>query len=182
MRPKQSRPEGGLPNSPEVRYAAFSGVLFLLDEPRSLRLRSRAASLPKLRVQNGVRCWMNSGKHLLTASISPFGPGTDFRGCFDAYRICANDSPTMLGAAVEGLRLAQVPEPIAAGAVKTGKLVRVLEPFAPMAPGVFLYYPGYRQMMPKLRAFINHVKSRSDTANKTLIHVEDGRTRSLKMR
>jgi hypothetical protein len=41
------------------------------------------------------------------------------------------------GAAVEGLGLAQVPEPIAAGTVKTGKLVRVLEPFAPMAPGCF---------------------------------------------
>src|SRR6266849_1223652 len=75
MRPKQRRPEGGLPNSPEVRYAAFSGVLFLLDEPRSLRLRSRAASLPKLRVQNGVRCWMNNGKHLLALSFSAFDPG-----------------------------------------------------------------------------------------------------------
>ena len=35
-----------------------------------------------------------------------------------------------------------------------------------MAPGVFLYYPDRRQMMPKLRAFIDHVKSRSDSANK----------------
>jgi DNA-binding transcriptional LysR family regulator len=69
----------------------------------------------------------------------------------------------MLGAAVEGLGLAQVPEPIAAGAVKAGKLVRVLEPFAPMAPGVFLYYPDRAQIMPKLRAFIDHVKSRSRT-------------------
>ena len=77
----------------------------------------------------------------------------------------ANDMPTILGAAVEGLGLAQVPEPIAAGAVKAGKLVRVLEPFAPMAPGVFLYYPGRRQMMPKLRAFIDHVKSRSGRSN-----------------
>jgi DNA-binding transcriptional LysR family regulator len=67
----------------------------------------------------------------------------------------------MLGAAVEGLGLAQVPEPIAAEPVKAGKLVRVLEPFAPMAPGVFLYYPGRRQVLPKLRAFIDHVKSRS---------------------
>ena len=72
----------------------------------------------------------------------------------------ANDIPTMLGAAVEGLGLAQLPGPITADAVKAGKLVRVLEPFAPLAPGVFLYYPGYRQMMPKLRAFIDHVKSR----------------------
>ena len=69
----------------------------------------------------------------------------------------------MLGAAIEGLGLAQLPEPIAAGSVRAGKLVQVLEPFAPVTPGVFLYYPSRRQIMPKLRAFIDHVKSR--TAN-----------------
>jgi DNA-binding transcriptional LysR family regulator len=37
----------------------------------------------------------------------------------------------------------------------------VLDKFAPMAPGVFLYYPGRAQMTPKLRAFIDHVKHRS---------------------
>jgi DNA-binding transcriptional LysR family regulator len=80
------------------------------------------------------------------------------------------------------LGLAQVPEPIAAGAVKAGKLVHVLEPFAPMAPGVFLYYPSRHQMMPKLRAFIDHVKSRSVTTNKIRVHIDDGRTRGVKMR
>jgi DNA-binding transcriptional LysR family regulator len=85
--------------------------------------------------------------------------------------------PTLLGAAVEGLGLAQVPGPIAAGAVKAGKLVHVLEPFAPMAPGVFLYYPSRHQMMPKLRAFIDHVKGRSDPANKIGIDMDDKRTR-----
>jgi DNA-binding transcriptional LysR family regulator len=75
--------------------------------------------------------------------------------------LIVNDFPTMLGAALEGVGLAQVPEPIAAEQVTAGRLVRVLEPFAPMAPGVFLYYPGRHQMMPKLRAFIDHVKSRS---------------------
>jgi DNA-binding transcriptional LysR family regulator len=73
--------------------------------------------------------------------------------------LIANDFPTMLGAALEGLGLAQVPEPIAAEHVAAGRLVRVLEPFAPMAPGVFLYHPGKRQVLPKLRAFIDHVKS-----------------------
>jgi hypothetical protein len=34
-----------------------------------------------------------------------------------------------------------------------------------MAPGVFLYYPSRHQMMPKLRAFIDHVKSRSGGTN-----------------
>ena len=75
--------------------------------------------------------------------------------------LIGNDFPTLLGAAIEGVGLAQVPEPIATDAVIAGKLVRVLEPFSPMTPGVFLYYPNRRQALPKLRAFIEHVKSRS---------------------
>ncbi|CAB3731563.1 LysR family transcriptional regulator [Paraburkholderia rhynchosiae] len=71
----------------------------------------------------------------------------------------AHDFPTMLGAAVEGIGLAQLPEPMVAEGLRTGKLVDVLQPFAPVIPGVFLYYPGRRQVMPKLRAFIDHVKS-----------------------
>ena len=94
--------------------------------------------------------------------------------------LIAHDFPTMLGAAVEGMGLAQVPEPIAAGSVKAGKLVHVLEPFAVMAPGVFLYYPGRHQMVPKLRAFIDHVKSRSVAIDKTRAHIDDRRTRSRK--
>src|SRR5215510_2433541 len=94
--------------------------------------------------------------------------------------LIANDFPTMLGGALEGVGLAQVPEPIAAEPVRAGKLVHVLESFAPLVPGVFLYYPGRRQIMPKLRAFIDHVKSRSDAANKTRIYVDDRRTRPRK--
>src|SRR6201996_6312323 len=67
--------------------------------------------------------------------------------------LIANDFPTMLGAAIEGVGLAQVPEPVAAGPIKAGKLVQVLKPFASMTPGVFLYYPSRHQTMPKLRAF-----------------------------
>ena len=52
---------------------------------------------------------------------------------------------------------------------EAGRLVHVLEPFAPTAPGVFLYYPGRRQVMPKLRAFIDHVKGRPDATSKTRI-------------
>jgi DNA-binding transcriptional LysR family regulator len=94
--------------------------------------------------------------------------------------LIASDVPTMLGAAVEGVGLAQVPEPVAAGPLRAGKLVQVLEPFAPMGPGVFLYYPSRHQMMPKLRAFIDHVRSRSDAAGKSRIDVDDRRTRPRK--
>jgi DNA-binding transcriptional LysR family regulator len=72
--------------------------------------------------------------------------------------LIAIDFPTMLSAAIEGVGLAQVPEPLAGVALKAGELVHVLEPFATMAPGVFLHYPDRRQIMPKLRAFIDYVK------------------------
>ncbi len=122
----------------------------------------------RLRRSNGaLALWsLNDNGRLIEIAVS--GP------------LIANDFPTMLGAAIEGVGLAQVPEPIAAGAVTAGKLVRVLGPFASMAPGVFLYYPGHRQIMPKLRAFIDHVKNRPDVANKTRIHVDDRRTRPRK--
>ena len=38
---------------------------------------------------------------------------------------------------------------------------QMLAPFTATTPGVFLYYPGHRQLMPKPRAFIDHVKNRS---------------------
>jgi DNA-binding transcriptional LysR family regulator len=90
--------------------------------------------------------------------------------------LIVNDFPTVLGAAIEGMGLAQVPGPIAAGPTKAGKLVHVLKPFAPMVPGVFLYYPSRHQMMPKLRAFIDHVKSRAGAGSKTRSHGDDRRT------
>ena len=93
--------------------------------------------------------------------------------------LIAYDFPAMLSAAAEHMGLAQVPAPIAAGPVKAGKLVQVLQPFAPMAPGVFLYYPSRHQMTPKLRAFIDHVKGRSGATNKT---GSDKRTRGMKTR
>jgi DNA-binding transcriptional LysR family regulator len=80
--------------------------------------------------------------------------------------LIANDFPTVLGAAIEGLGLAQAPEPIAVQAMKTGKLVRVLQSFESMVPGVFLYYPSRHQMMPKLRAFIDHVRSAGSPATR----------------
>ncbi|CAM2156478.1 Uncharacterized HTH-type transcriptional regulator YcaN [Pararobbsia alpina] len=75
--------------------------------------------------------------------------------------LIAGDFQTTLDAALEGIGLAQVPEPMAMEGLKAGKLTRVLEKYASVMPGVFLCYPGRRHIMPKLRAFIDHVKSRN---------------------
>ena len=73
--------------------------------------------------------------------------------------LIAHDYPTLLGAAMRGLGLAQVVHPLARGPIAEGKLVPVLDAFAATTPGVFLYHPGKRQILPKLRAFIDHVKA-----------------------
>jgi DNA-binding transcriptional LysR family regulator len=72
--------------------------------------------------------------------------------------LIAHDYPTLLGAAIKGVGLAQVPGPLIRAPIADGKLESVLDDLAVMTPGVFLYHPGKRQMLPKLRAFIDHVK------------------------
>ena len=152
--------------------------LAVVGSPDYLHRRQRPERIDDLRGHACLRMRRSNG------SIAPwsFIDGKEEVEVVVSGPFIANDIPTMLGAAVEGLGLAQVPEPITADAVKAGKLVRVLEPFTPLAPGVFLYYPGYRQMMPKLRAFIDHVKSRSDATGKTRRHVDDKTKRGMKMR
>jgi DNA-binding transcriptional LysR family regulator len=72
--------------------------------------------------------------------------------------LIANDLPSLLAAALEGVGLAQLPDPVAKAAVGEGRLRNLLAPFAPTTPGVFLYHSGRREVLPKLRAFIDHVK------------------------
>jgi DNA-binding transcriptional LysR family regulator len=146
--------------------------LAVVGSPDYLRRRQRPERIDDLRQHACLRMRRSNG----SIATWSFVNGNEAVEVIVSGPFIANDFPTMLGAAVEGLGLAQLPEPIAAGAVKAGKLVRVLELFAPTAPGVFLYYPRYRQMVPKLRAFIDHVKSRSDSA-KIGIDIDDKRTR-----
>jgi DNA-binding transcriptional LysR family regulator len=150
----------------------------VVGSPDYLRRQGRPERIDDLRRHACLRMRRSNG------SIAPwsFVNGNQPVEVIVSGPFVANDIPTMLGAAIQGLGLAQVPEPIAAGAVQAGKLVHVLAPFAPMAPGVFLYYPSRHQMMPKLRAFIDHVKSRSGAINKTRSRIDDKRRRAGKVR
>jgi DNA-binding transcriptional LysR family regulator len=65
---------------------------------------------------------------------------------------------------MQGVGLAQVPGPVAEPAIADQRLTVLLAPFAVTTPGVFLYHSGKRQVLPKLRAFIDHVKARADAA------------------
>ena len=148
----------------------------VVGHPDYLRARGRPKRIEDLRQHACLRMRRSDG------SIAPwsFLDGNKPVEAIVSGPLVAHDFPTILGAAVEGLGLAQVPAPIAANLVRAGKLVHVLQPFAPTTPGVFLYYPSRHHMMPKLRAFVDHVKSRSNAGDKTGVRV--GRTRRAKKR
>lgn len=72
--------------------------------------------------------------------------------------VIVNDINAMLMAAKAGVALALLPEPTAASLVASGALELVLTDHAISTSGLFLYYPSRKQVMPKLRAFIDYVR------------------------
>jgi DNA-binding transcriptional LysR family regulator len=131
--------------------------LVVVGSPDYLRLRKKPARIDDLRQHACLRLRRSNG------SIAPW-PFVDGNRTVEAIvsgPLIAHDYPTLLGAAIQGLGLAHVPGPLAKAPIADGRLQALLTPFAVTTPGVFLYYPGKRQVLPKLRAFIEHVKHRS---------------------
>ena len=136
--------------TPEFRFVVVASPAYLERMGRPERpddLRHHACL--RLRRSNGALASWSLDDRGSAIEIMVSGP------------LIANDFSTLLGAARNGVGLALLPEPLAAESLRTGQLVAVLEPFAPVTPGVFLYYPDRRQVMPKLRAFIDHVRQRA---------------------
>ncbi len=134
--------------------------LTVVGSPDYLRARKRPEGLADLRDHACLRVRRSNG----SIAPWPFLHGNKSIEAMVAGPLIANDYPTLLGAAIEGVGLAQVPAPLAKAAIAEGRLRAVLTRFAITTPGVFLYYSGRRQVPPKLRAFIEHVRRRSATA------------------
>ena len=147
--------------------------LVVVGSPDYLRARARPQRIADLRHHACLRLRRTNG------ALMPwtFADGNKSIEAIVSGPLIANDFLILLSAALDGMGLAQVPEPVALAAVKAGRLKRVLDPFAPTAPGVFLYYPSRHQMMPKLRAFVDHVKSRQSAGRKSRNRLD--RTRAL---
>ena len=73
-------------------------------------------------------------------------------------RITLDNIGAMVEAAADGLGIAFVPERAARPYLGDGRLVAVLTDWCPTIPGLFLYYPGHRQVPSGLRAFINTLR------------------------
>ena len=134
----------------------------VVGSPDYLHGRQRPERIDDLREHACLRIRRSNG------SIAPwsFVVGNKTIEAIVSGPLVAHDYPTLLGAAVQGVGLAQVPGPIAEAAIAEGRLQAFLTPFAVTTPGVFLYHPGKRQVLPKLRAFIDHINHQSADARR----------------
>src|SRR5215475_10005799 len=148
---------------PEIELeiaASEERVDLAAGSPDYLRARKRPERIDDLRGHACLRMRRSNG----SIATWPFVDGNKAVEAIVAGPLIAHDYPTLLGAAIQGVGLAQAPSPLAKAAIAEGQLQTLLTPFAATAPGVFLYYPGKRQVLPKLRAFIEHVKFQSADA------------------
>jgi DNA-binding transcriptional LysR family regulator len=124
----------------------------VVGSPDYLRARTRPKLIDDLRGHACLRLRRPNG------SVVPwsFLDGNRTIEAVVSGPLVAHDYPTLIEAAVEGLGLAQVPGPPVKAHISEGRLQAVLTRFATTTPGLFLYYPSKRQILPKLRAFIDH--------------------------
>ena len=72
--------------------------------------------------------------------------------------VIVNDWIAATVAMRSGIAMIMTAEPVAKAMVETGEVELVLTEFAGTTSGLFLYYPSRKQVMPKLRAFIDYVR------------------------
>src|SRR6202044_785537 len=80
-------------------------------------------------------------------------------------QVMVNDPDLAVRAAVDGLGIAYTVEALAEPFLRSGQLVRVLEDWSPSFEGLYLYYPGHRQVPATLRALIDMIRTTRGAAS-----------------
>jgi len=75
--------------------------------------------------------------------------------------VTTNDMALMIRLAVAGAGISFGMEESFRPWLERGELVAILEEFSPRFPGFYLYYPSRRNLAPKLRALIDHLRARA---------------------
>ena len=94
----------------------------------------------------------------------PFERNRKSRHIAVAGRVMVNTPDLAIRAAVDGLGIAYTIEARAQPFLRSGQLVPALEDWSPSFEGLFLYYPGHRQVPAALRAFIDMIRTTRSTA------------------
>ena len=116
----------------------------VVGSPDYLRRRKRPERIDDLQRHACLRMRRSNG------SIAPwaFVDGNKAVEAMVSGPLIAHDYPTLLGAAIQGVGLAQVPGPVAKDGDRRGAVAGAADAFAVMTPGVFLYYPGNARSCP----------------------------------
>src|SRR5689334_3790250 len=109
----------------------------VVGSPDYLRRHKRPARIGDLRGHACLRMRRSDG----SIAPWPFMDGNKAMEVIVSGPLVAHDYPTLLGAAIQGAGLAQIPAPLARPAIADGRLEALLTRFAVTTPGVFLYYP-----------------------------------------
>jgi DNA-binding transcriptional LysR family regulator len=80
-------------------------------------------------------------------------------------RVMVNNGDLAVRAAVDGLGIAYTLDDLAEPFLRSGQLIRVLEDWSPSIEGLFLYYPGHRQVPATLRALIDMIREARGSAS-----------------
>ncbi|TIX95509.1 MAG: LysR family transcriptional regulator, partial [Mesorhizobium sp.] len=75
-----------------------------------------------------------------------------------APEITTNDMALMIKLAIAGAGITFGMEESFRPWIDRGELVPVLEEYCPRFPGFYLYYPSRRNVAPKLRALVDHLR------------------------
>jgi DNA-binding transcriptional LysR family regulator len=132
----------------------------VVGSPDYLRRRKRPARIDDLRGHACLRMRRSNG----SIAPWPFVDGSKAVEAIVAGPLVAHDYPTLLGAAIQGVGLAQLPGPLAEAPIADGRLQELLTPFAVTTPGVFLYHPGRRQVLPRRAPGSDHPRGNSARA------------------
>lgn len=135
--------------SPPFRYV-------VVGSPAYLDSRGRPQVPADLKAHDCIRQRLGGNGALFPWSLQDGNRSIDLAV---TGRVIVSDNTAVLALAERGLGLALISEPLVVDQVADGRLEIVLDRFAPSSPGLFLHYPGHAQVLPKLRAFIDHVKA-----------------------
>jgi DNA-binding transcriptional LysR family regulator len=128
----------------------------IVASPDYLDRHGRPQTVADLKAHNCIRQRLGGNGKMMTWRLSEGDRSIEVavRG-----RVIVNANTAVVALVTRGMGLAQLSEPLVADQIAAGQLEIVLEAFSPISPGLFLHYPGHAQVLPKLRAFIDHVKA-----------------------
>jgi DNA-binding transcriptional LysR family regulator len=81
--------------------------------------------------------------------------------------LTVDDLELLLSAALDGVGVAYLAEPMIAAHLAQGQLVILLEDWSCTLPGVFLYHPSRRQPPMPLQVFLRFIEKRRKHASET---------------